>query len=78
MKKLTSIFAALVQLFITMACASDPGENKLNSVFKMAGAKGVHAADVTKEVSRAFDKKFSQAENVTWKEREVYILPALK
>ena len=51
MKKLTSIFAALVQLFITTASASDPGENKLNSVFKMAGAKAVHAADVTKENS---------------------------
>ena len=78
MKKLTSIFAALVQLFITTACASDPGENELSSLFKLADAKVVYAADVIKEVSRAFDKNFFQAENVTWKETESLYFASFK
>ena len=51
MKKLTTIFAALVQLFITTASASDPGEDELNNLFKLANAKTVYAADVTKKNS---------------------------
>ena len=78
MKKLTTIFAALVLLFSTTASASDPGENELNSVFKMANAKAVYAADVTKAVTRAFDKKFSQAENVIWKETESLYFASFK
>jgi hypothetical protein len=69
MKKLSAIVVALSLFFSAGAFTPSPKPgNGPSSLFTLNASKFLAAADVSKEVKKAFGQKFYAAANVSWKE----------
>lgn len=66
MKKLTTITAALALFFSAAAFTPDSGKKELSKLFNVANVKSVAAAELTRQVSSAFNEKYANATNVSW------------
>lgn len=69
MKKLTAAIAALALYFSASAFGPEP-TNDVTNLMKPTDAKAVSAAKVGRQITSAFKKNYSQATELSWKEKE--------